>query len=203
MVAAGRFLPSALVDLGRHLMGRGITFTSEFSSWAEARKRCDGYDDATILERVMAATLAVRDGRAAFRRDATIIEAAQPPFPVLTMLLWAALQRGGSLSVLGFGGALGSSYFQYRPFFSETTRLSWMVVEQPHFVDAGRRDFQDGILGFQYTLDDTWATSTPELVLISGVLQYLPDPAGMVTQIVNRLPAFVVIDRTALWEDET
>jgi len=114
------------------------------------------------------------------------------------MLLWAALRQGGSLSVLDFGGALGSSYFLCRPYFSGITRLSWTVVEQAHFVDAGRRDFQDGILSFQHTLDDAWATSAPDLVLISGVLQYLPDPAGMVTQIVKRLPEFIVIDRTPL-----
>lgn len=198
MAAAASFLPPALVDFGQNLLGRRITFTGEFSSWEDACRECDGYDDAAILERALAATLAVRDGRAAFERDATLFKAPQPPFPLLTMLLWTALQQGGSLSVLDFGGALGSSYFQCRAFFGGITRLSWTVVEQPHFVDAGRREFQDGTLSFHNTLDDAWAASAPDVVLLSGVLQYLPDPAKVVTEIVERHPAFIVIDRTPL-----
>lgn len=200
MSAATRLVPPALADLGRHWLGRGVTFTGEYSTWREARARCDGYDDAAILERVLAATRAVRDGRAAFERDATLFEAPQPPFPLLALLLWAALHRGGSLSVLDFGGALGSSYFQCRPFLGALSRLAWTVVEQPHFVEAGRREIADGRLAFHATLEDAWAASPPDLVLLSGVLQYVPDPEAVLARIVERRPAFIVIDRTPLNE---
>lgn len=195
-----RLVPPALAELGRHWLGRGVTFSGEFGSWAEARARCSGYDDAAILGRVLAATRAVREGRAAFERDAALFDSPQPPFPLLTMLLWAALRAGGVLNVLDFGGALGSSYFQCRPFLGALTRLSWTVVEQPRFVEAGRREIADGPLAFHPTLEEAWAASPPDLVLLSGVLQYVPDPEAVLARIVEREPAYIVIDRTPLNE---
>jgi putative methyltransferase (TIGR04325 family) len=39
---------------------------------------------------------------------------------------------------------LGSSYFQNRKFLQSLPDVRWNVVEQPHYVDAGRKYIEEG-----------------------------------------------------------
>lgn len=193
-----RLVPPILADVGRVLWSRAITFRGRYSTWEDARRECLGYEDHSILDRVIAATAAVRDGRAAFERDGSTFTDPRPPFPVLTVLLMAALRQNGSLNVLDFGGSLGSLYFQCRPFLRSLERLAWTIVEQPHFVEAGRREFENGVLTFHDTLDAACKASVPDVVILSGVLQYLPEPERTLRSIMDYRPRFIVIDRTPL-----
>src|SRR5471030_1622595 len=93
-----------------------IRFEGRFSSWAEARRNSTGYEAAAILERTRHATMAVKRGQAAFERDAVILATPEWPWPLIACLLSVAAANGGRLSVVDFGGALGTSYFSCRPF---------------------------------------------------------------------------------------
>jgi putative methyltransferase (TIGR04325 family) len=98
--------------------------------------------------------------------------------------------------VLDFGGALGSSYYQNRHMLSHLADLTWHVVEQPHFVEAGHREFRNGQLDFHPTLDAAWRASAPDVVLLSSVLQYLSDPFALLKEIADRGPPYILVDRT-------
>lgn len=193
-----RLVPPILADVGRAMLSRAITFRGQYSSWEDARRNCLGYEDPSILQRVMAATRAVRDGRVAFERDGSTFTDARPPFPLLTILLMAALRKQGRLSVLDFGGSLGSVYFQCRPFLKSVEKLAWAIVEQPHFAEVGRSEFQNGVLSFYDTLDSACKTILPDVVILSGILQYLPEPERTLRSIAEYRPLFIVIDRTPL-----
>ena len=60
---------------------------------------------------------------------------------------------GGVLSVLDFGGSLGSTYYQNKKFLDSLDDVSWNIVEQKHFVDAGKEDFEDERLRFSYDIE--------------------------------------------------
>ena len=129
---ARELLPPVLLRLLRQAYGGAIHFEGDFATWEDARAHCTGYDNDEILAKVLAASLKVKAGEAAFERDSVLFDEIEYVWPVLTGLMWAAARSGGSLNVLDFGGALGSSYFQSKNFLQSLPDLRWNVVEQPH-----------------------------------------------------------------------
>jgi putative methyltransferase (TIGR04325 family) len=140
--------------------------------------------------------LRVRDGTAAWERDSVEFAEIEYSFPVLAALLYVASRNRNRLSVLDFGGALGGSYYQNRGFLAHLERLRWRVVEQPHFVAAGRKHFENEALGFVDGLEQCVATETPDVILLSSVLQYLEDPFAFLGRLAALGVPFVLIDRT-------
>ena len=111
--------------------------------------------------------------------------------------MWAAARNGGKLNVLDFGGALGSSYFQNCKFLQDLPDVSWNVVEQAHYVKAGLDFIQDDCLRFYSTIDACLGERQPNVVLLSSVLEYLPDPILILNKIFATNIDIVIIDRSA------
>lgn len=193
---ARRILPPAVVDLYRLARQGGIRFRGRYRNWEEARRHSTGYDAMEVLDRVRTSALHVREGDARYERDSVLLQTIPYPFPLLTVLLRAALACGGSLSVLDLGGALGSSYYQCRDFLAEVTDLRWCVVEQPNFVACGKRLFETEELRFYLTIEECLRHESPQVALLSGVLQYLPDPHAVLREVTSHKLAYLVIDRT-------
>ncbi|MBT3380500.1 MAG: methyltransferase, TIGR04325 family [Lentisphaerae bacterium] len=187
-------LPPALLALLQRCR-RSYGFFGNYESWAEASEEAVGYDSAEILARVEAATIDVAEGRAPAERDSVLLDEIPYSWPVLATLLRAAGANGNRLCVLDFGGALGSSYFHCREFLSPLDSLRWHVVEQPHTVASGRRCLVDQPLRFFDTIDDALAESPADVLLLSSVLQYLPDPAAFLRDAAARRFPYILIDR--------
>ncbi|MDO8590885.1 MAG: methyltransferase, TIGR04325 family, partial [bacterium] len=121
-----------------------LNFSGNYKSWEEALRHSSGYDTDVILEKVKSAALKVKRGEAAFERDSVAFGKPKYVWPVLAILLWIASQKQNSLTVMDFGGSLGSLYFQHRKFLDQLNKLSWNVVEQPKFALCGKENFEDG-----------------------------------------------------------
>ena len=129
-------------------------------------------------------------------RDGFTLSMPQYPYQLLTALLHLAGQNGNAnLTVVDFGGSLGSSYFACKPWLQHVRNLKWTVVEQAHFEVIGRNRFADGRLDFSASLDTI--AIRPDLVLASGVLMYLPDPYETLDLLLNMGAEICVVDRTA------
>jgi putative methyltransferase (TIGR04325 family) len=181
--ARGRALVLSLVPSALRRKLRVLTgwrwFRGEYASWAEARQASAGYEDEAVLARVLEATLAVRDGRARFERDSVLFHEADPDRPLMAVLREIVCERAGGLRVLDFGGSLGSTYWRHRDVLPSGERLRWDIVEQPSFVEAGRRHLADTPLRFYANVDSARAESAYDVLLCSGVLQYLESPFEM------------------------
>lgn len=116
-----------------------------FKSWEEAAGRSRGYETQDILERVKQSTRNVVSDTTKFERDGVVITEKQYPFALIAVLLDVARRHGQNLSVLDFGGSLGSSYYQCKDFLNTSADLRWSVVEQAHFVDCGKAEFQNDV----------------------------------------------------------
>ncbi len=90
--------------------------------------------------------------------------------------------------MLDFGGALGSTWFQHHPFLASLPPVAWHIVEQPEIAARGRAEFSGPHLTFHDSLDSALAAGPPDLVLVSSVLQYLPDPWPLLARLAT-LPA--------------
>lgn len=173
-----------------------MRFEGGYSSWNEAAAHSRRYDDANILERVLDASIQVKSGVAAFERDSVLFDEIQYSWPLTAGIMYAAARSEGSLHVLDFGGSLGSSYFQNRKFLDGLQDVRWSVVEQGHFVEAGRKHLQDERLAFYKSIDEATATFKPNIVLLSSVLQYLREPYLVLRKLLDLKPHLVLVDRT-------
>lgn len=174
-----------------------VKFEGSYPNWAAAAARAEGYDDQAVLTAVAAATREVLAGRAVFERDSRLFFEEEPNYPLLAGLLLAG--RGGELRIVDFGGALGSVYFQNRRWLREIGVRRWTVVEQPHFVELGMREFSVGELGFAVNLAAAQAAmGGVDAVLFSSVLQYLPEPWTVLEEAAALRTPFILIDRTPL-----
>lgn len=174
-----------------------VRFEGRFHSWEEAALQATGYDAEAILTKVLAATLKVKRGEAAFERDSALFDEIVYAWPVLAGLMWTAARNGGRLNVLDFGGALGSSYFQNRKFLRSLPEVRWNVVEQPHFVETGLKNVQDDQLRFYKSIDECLTENRVNAVLLSGVLQYLPSPFDVLGKLASINADTLILDRTS------
>src|SRR5262245_22195774 len=111
-----QWTPPAMTRLARSLAWR-VTgqadehkFEGMYSSWQEAAARSVGYDSPIIFEKTRDATLQVLKGEGAFEQDSVVFDRPNYPLFLTSSLLHVAAASGGRLSVMDFGGALGSSY---------------------------------------------------------------------------------------------
>jgi putative methyltransferase (TIGR04325 family) len=197
--ALRRWLPPAVLDGLRAIGKRKTVFSRACRSWEDAAKASSGYDAENVLQRVLASARKVRDGTAAYERDSVLFNRIEYSFPVLATLLRAAIDNGGALTVIDFGGALGSSFRECRSFLgNRVSPLRWSVVEQPTFVEAGRREMQTEELRFCATLQEAAQRMPVEVLLFSGVLQYLPEPYATIDEGAALGARYIVIDRTIM-----
>ena len=176
-------------------------FSGVYARWADAQQASGGYSAATILEKARIATRKVVSGEAAFERDTVLFREPEPDETKLRGLSRAASANGGRLSVVDFGGALGSAYHQNRQYLVAPGGLRWSVVEQPHFVSCGQQEFQTETLRFYKSLEACIDQEQPNVALLSGVLSYLEFPLDVLRHLARRSLPFILIDRTAIAAD--
>jgi putative methyltransferase (TIGR04325 family) len=178
------------------LRSSSIHFEGPFESWEAAAAKSTGYDADDILLRVLKATLTVKRGEAAFERDSVVFDDIDYRWPVTAGLMWAAARSNGKLDVLDFGGSLGTVYFQHARLLSALADVRWNIVEQPHFARAGRAELQDERLRFYDSIGECLKEASPNVVLISAVLQYLADPAPVIAELRAVGAPVVIVDKT-------
>lgn len=193
--------PEGLKACGPVIRAGGLSWTGDYADWASAAKDAGGYDDQAIFARVKAAAAAVRDGKALWERDSALFQEEEWNWPLLAALFMIAAQNGGKLQVLDFGGAFGSTFMQHRRAFGGLRECVWHVVEQEHFVKAGKAEFANANLQFHNSIEEALAAAPVNVILLSSVLQYLPDAWRFLRKALKtRLP--VILDRTPTLPDE-
>lgn len=188
-------LPPFLIKQRRKLLEK-YGWSGDFQSWEEAASRCSGYENDAILLRVKDAALKVKQGVAVYERDSVLFPKIEYSWPILAALMYVAATKSGALRLIDFGGSLGSSYFQNRRFLQDLREVRWCVVEQDHFVRCGRELFEDEFLRFYNSIDDCVEHERPDAIMLSSVIQYLPNPYDFIKEIVGRSFAYILIDRT-------
>lgn len=176
--------------------GPDVAYLGDYSDFDSARACSTGYETAAIVERTRLALHKVLRGEAAYERDSFAFPKMELPFPLLALLSRAAAENGGCLSVLDFGGSLGSTYFHCREFLSSLPALEWSVVEQPAHVACGQREFADGTLQFFPTMSACLGQRQPTVLLLSSVLQYLPNPWAFLREVLAGSYRWIILDRT-------
>lgn len=194
-----RYLAIAVLD--RLFSDKRIHYRGNFVSWDKASAACEGYGVHSILDKVRVATQAVLEGRAAFERDSILFHEPEYNWPLLALLFRLQTKTPGAVTVLDFGGSLGSTYHQHRKWLDEIPGLRWCVVEQPHFAACGKKEFETERLKFYASLDECMKVERITLALFSCVLSYLPDPWATLKIVAQADIPCVMIDQTLVWAE--
>lgn len=169
----------------------------DYPNWKSAAQDCKGYADDAIFEKVVNASQLVRDGAATFERDGVAFSHQEIDEDLIKILQKVPPPSIG-LKILDFGGALGSSFFQHRHVFENfgIKIEKWVVVEQAHFVEIGKREFETDILKFEYDLTTALQNFQPQIVLFNSVLQYLENPMSFFDITAKENVDWIFISRT-------
>lgn len=167
-----------------------------FDTWEQVGKFCTGYDDDIIFEKVLASALLVKKGEAAYERDSVVFSSIQYSWPVTAFICRAGIENASNLTIIDFGGALGTHYYQNKSFISGFKNISWRVVEQDKFVNFGKEMFEDGVLSFHNSILSAADSNTIDVLLFSSVLPYLKNPDLFLQQALTAEPKYIIIDRT-------
>lgn len=192
--------PPALLQL-RHLVQPFYGIKGDFASWEEAEaflrdRGLKNYEADNILQTVWESIRQVREGNALFERDGVLFYEQAYNYPLLAALLYALRNLGGDVDILDFGGSLGSTYYQNRELLSAASNeVRWSIVEQEKFVRLGQEKLPE--ISFFTTIDEFLAAGkSPDLLLLSSVLQYFDDPYAYVAQMLKANFQYIIIDRT-------
>jgi putative methyltransferase (TIGR04325 family) len=168
-----------------------------YSSWNEAQAQSTGYDTDLILNKVLTALLKVKNGEAVYERDSVNFDEIQYSWGTLSGLLLSSQANKGHLTILDFGGSLGSVYFQNRNALKYVTNLKWNIIEQSHFVKSGKEHFSNYQLFFHETIESyADLNDKTDVLLLSSVIQYLESPFEMLDKLLELNPSMIIIDIT-------
>ena len=79
---------------------------------------------------------------------------------------------------------------------SHLADFKWNIVEQQHFVDCGKKDFEDEHLKFYHTIEECLELQNSDTILFSSVLQYLEEPYALLEQVKKLNFKYIIIDIT-------
>lgn len=156
----------------------------DYSSFDEAKKQCAGYDENHILNRIKETTSKVRSGEAVYERDGVVYDEIEVNHHLLNALLLISARNNNKLTVIDFGGSLGTSYYQNKKYLSHLTELNWYIIEQENYVTEGKKSFENEHVKFFHTMEECLqANANPDLLLLSSSLQYIKNPYDMLRHI--------------------
>jgi putative methyltransferase (TIGR04325 family) len=170
-------------------------WSGNYSTWEKANSKCTGYESEIIFNKVKDALLKVKKGEAVYERDSVLFDQVQYSFPLLAALTQVAFKSQGKLNIVDFGGSMGSSYYQNRHLFKELNEFNWCIVEQPHFVNEGKKTFADETLHFFHDIESCLNKYPANVILLSSVLQYIEKPYELVKEIISLNIEYIIIDR--------
>lgn len=170
----------------------GLTLIGPYDSYEEAAGHTSGYDSKVILDKVYKAVVDVLEGNATYERDGTAF-AERPSIDHLRRLLSAHLKQNDV--VVDFGGGLGGAFINNRDLFRHSNRYT--VVEQTIFTEAGRELSLKYELHIEFVDNLCRLLAKPDIIMLSGVLQYIPDAEKILRQSAGLAPRLILIDRTA------
>ena len=192
--------PSLRLRLRRHLgpllrrvIPSRLPMNGPYGSYGDALADASGYDTPLVAQQVEDATRAVLEGRAVYERDGTSFP-CRPELAIHGVLRQVVTPQA---TIADFGGGLGGLYINAPELFPEGCRR--LVIEQASMVEAGRRICERYELGLHFL--DAAADPLPptDVLVLSSVLQYLPDPWQQLARLLDQCrPEAIVLDRTSV-----
>lgn len=172
-------------------------FTGNFVSWNDVEQLTVGYGDDSIVQKVLDATRQVMENKACFERDSVLFYTKEFNFRLLSIFGLLA-SRKKHINLLDLGGALGSEYWKNSDFLHKFGKgFTWNVVEQDNYAEIGKNEISNNELKFFRNIRQLRKEKI-DIVILSSVLQYLPDYKSVLYEIMAMEAEYILIERQAV-----
>jgi putative methyltransferase (TIGR04325 family) len=175
-----------------------FSWKGNFNTWDDAKKSSKSYDNELIFDKIFKANHLVKHNENWFERDGSVFEKTYINPYLLSGILFSAINKS-KLTILDFGGSLGSVYKQHFKFLKEIPRLSWNIVEQETIVLEGKEKYTDDYLKFQFNIIE-YKNLNPktDLIILSSVIQYIEKPFELLKNLIELKSDFIIVDLTVI-----
>ena len=174
-----------------------LPLSGHFSTYEEALRHCSGYDNIVIFDKVKNAIQGLLEGRGTYERDGFLFNSSPEGLQISKLL--AGLIKSGDY-IVDFGGGLGGTYLNSKDILP--LDIHYNVIEQQRFVELGIKMFAHYHLPLYFSSDFSQCPDSVKIIILSGVLQYIPNPYEVLELISKLQPEFILIDRTAFGSDK-
>jgi hypothetical protein len=196
-------LPIILIKFINNILDRSIKIIGEYSSWNQALNYSKGYNDNIIFNNLKKSFLKVLNNKAEYERDSVLFYEENINYSLFKILDEISSRLNKTVNILDFGGSFASTYLQNKRFLSNQKKFIWSVVEQKKIVNYANspevkkkiKKFY-GNLNFYLTVKNYLKYHSPDLVLFSGVLQYLSKPFDILKFLISQKVEYFLILRT-------
>ena len=114
------------------------------------------------------------------------------------IIFWLMKLNGNFQSLIDLGGHIGVKYYAYSSQMPSLKKIKWNVIDVPHMLKRGRiiaSERQAENLKFS---EDISLVEHAEILFISGTLQYLDTTIGEILAKIDKLPAYVLLNKVPL-----
>jgi len=168
-------------------------FLGRFKTFSLARLNVgEGYASSELLHKIINVNRLVLSGHIVQERDGVKLAVFENSIQInFYLLLEQALLNTNRVSVLDFGGGLGTTYRQFK-FFTKQ-KVFWTIVEQHQLVAEGIANFSSEELTFTCEIPKT----NYDVVLFSAVLDFVEDPYAILVEVSSKIsPNLIIVDRS-------
>jgi len=192
------FVPPIVARIYGRARGARTTAQKRYGSYSDAMRDCGkGYGEDEIARVVLEKTIVYKrelDAPGPLQVSATD---AYGLLSVAHLLARAEVGRR-EFAVLDLGGACGAHYFTFKKFFGDQIRLKWVVVETEVMCHAAQRLQTDDLTFVPDLTEALRGLATPDLLHVSGVLQFVERPYEMLDSLVKSGARYLLLSRLAL-----
>lgn len=121
---------------------------------------------------------------------------------ILSSILIASTNN--NINLLDFGGSFGTHYFLLKYFLNKINKnllFSWNIIENSTIVRKSKILSTQDLKFFNSINEINYSDNVFDLVIISGVLQYLPEPFKYLDEIINTKSKYILINRIPLFDN--
>jgi len=198
-------IPHSIIKIINHILKRNIKIKGNFNNWSLAVQSSGTYNDKKIFDKTKNSFLKVIKGEVIYERDSVLFYHKKLNLPLISLMEKVRKKKKNrSLKVLDFGGSFGSTYFQNREYFSDSTKYVWDVIEQKKIVNfANKKKIKIKNLFFYESLPRYIKKNKPDVVLFSSVLHYLEFPFLLISLLKKKNIKCFIILKTPFFKNKS
>jgi putative methyltransferase (TIGR04325 family) len=198
------FIPQLIIKLINYFLKRNIKIEKSFANWSEAILSSGKYSNNKIFHKSKNSFLKVIRGKAVYERDSVLFFNKNLNLPLISLMERIRKKKKNKLlKVLDFGGSFGSTYFQNREYFSDSTKYIWDIIEQKKIVNFAKKKIKMRNLFFYESLTGYIKKNKPDIVLFSSVLHYLESPFSVLSLLKKSNISYFIILKTPFFNNKS
>jgi putative methyltransferase (TIGR04325 family) len=197
-------VPVFVIKILNIILKRNILFIGNYQSWHDAFVNSKGYNDYKIFKKKKESFQKVLIRKAEYERDSVLFYKEKVDNPLIEVIERIRFKLKKKINVLDFGGSFASIYFQNKSILKNKYNYSWSVIDQKKIIKyAKSKKIKKKIkelysnLNFYYSIKNFYKFQNSDLVLFSGVLQYLENPYQILQYLVKKKVEYILILRTS------